>query len=204
MKKSSSSLYSSALVLAAGFWAATFPAAGQSILINIYEGNPAAVRFVATGTFPIPNDNSQYNSFGVDLVNYFIAAISGGGAVTGTLTPAGTTTAYNAWFADNLHAVNNVDLNLYVTTTAQLQNFQNTKVAFTGTATIDLSSFLAELPSTGTSGFISSGDARSPGILLGSWTVVPEPPVEAQMAVGALVVAGLALFRRARRESARR
>lgn len=204
MKKINSSSWSSALVLAGVLFAATFPAAGQSILINIYEGNPAAVRFVATTNFPTPNDSSQYNLFGVDLVNYFTAPASTGGAVTGTLIPAGTTNAYNGWFPDNLNTATSVDLNLFVTANPQLQIFTNRSRAFTGTATIDLSSLIAQLPSTGATGFIFTGDARSPGVLLGRWIVVPEPPVEAQVAMGAIVLAGLALVRRTRRAAARR
>ena len=204
MKKINSSSWSSALVLAAGLFAATFPAAGQSILINIYEGNPAAVQFVATTNFPTPNDSSQYNLFGVDVVNFFTAPASSGGAVTGTLIPAGTSTAYNEWFPDNLYAATSVDLNLYVTATSQLQIFTNRSRAFTGTATIDLSSLLAQLPNKGATGFIYTGDARSPGVLLGRWIVVPEPPVVAQVAMGAVVLAGLALVRRTRRAAARR
>jgi MYXO-CTERM domain-containing protein len=204
MKKINSSSWSSALVLAAGLFAATFPAAGQSILINIYEGNPAAVQFVATTNFPTPDDSSQYNSFGVDILNYFTAPASTGGTVAGTLIPAGTSAAYNGWFPDNLHAATSVDLNLYVTANPQLQIFTNRSRAFTGTATIDLSSFLAQLPGTGATGNIYSGDARSAGAWLGKWIVVPEPPVEAQVAMGAIVLAGLALVRRSRRAAARR
>jgi hypothetical protein len=85
-----------------------------------------------------------------------------------------------------------------------ISKFSTSTPAFSGTAGINLSSLLADLPSTEASGNIYSGDARSPGVLIGTWVVVPEPPVEAQMAVGALVVAGLALFRRARRTAARR
>jgi hypothetical protein len=142
--------------------------------------------------------------FGVDLVNYFTAPASTGGAVTGTLIPAGTTNAYNGWFPDNLNTATSVDLNLFVTANPQLQIFTNRSRAFTGTATIDLSSLIAQLPSTGATGFIFTGDARSPGVLLGRWIVVPEPPVEAQVAMGAIVLAGLALVRRTRRAAARR
>jgi MYXO-CTERM domain-containing protein len=98
-----------------------------------------------------------------------------------------------------------VDLNLYTTSTAQLQAFSTSSPAFTGTAIINLSSFLASLPITGASGNIYSGDAHSPGgALIGRWTVVPEPSVEAQLALGAMVFAGLALVRRSRRVAARR
>jgi hypothetical protein len=205
MKKTTLSSCSSVLVLAAGLFAATFPAAGQSILININQANPSAVQFTATTNAPLANDSSQYNLFGVDLLNYFTAAQSVGGAVSGTLIPAGTTTAYNQWFPDNLHVASSVDLNLYVTTVSQLQTFSTSSPAFTGTATINLNSLLASLPATGASGNIYAGDARSPGgVLIGRWVVVPEPSVEAQLALGAMVFAGLALVRRSRRLAARR
>ena len=199
MKTPNSSSCLSALVLAAGLFAATFPAAGQSILVYIYEGNPAAVQFVASTNYPTPDDSSQYNLFGVDILNYFTAPASTGGAVTGTLIPAGTSVAYNRWFPDNLNESSSVDLNLYVTAITQLQIFTNRSRAFTGTATIDLSSWLAQLPVTGATGFIFSGDGRSPGVLLGRWIVVPEPPVEAQLGLGAMLLAATGFFRRSRR-----
>lgn len=205
MKKISFSSFTSALVLACGFFAATLPASGQSILININQANPSAVQFTATVNSSFATDASQYNLFGVDLINYFTAPLATGSAVTGTLIPAGTTNAFNQWFSDNLHVGNNVDLNLYNSSIAQVQTFSTSSPAFTGTAIINLSSFLASLPATGVSGNIYSGDARSPGgVLIGTWTVVPEPPVEAQFALGAMVLAGLALIRRSRRVSASR
>jgi hypothetical protein len=202
MKKTNFSSCSSALVLAAGLFAATFPAAGQSILININEANPSAVQFITTGANSFAA-SSVNNLFGVDLISYFtIAPAAAAGAVTGTLIPTGTTTAYNEWFPDNLTVVNNVDLNMYVTSTSQVQAFVTTSPAFTGTAIVNLSSLLADLPITGASGNIYSGDIRSPGALIGRWVVVPEPSVEAQLALGAMVFAGLALVRRARRVAA--
>jgi hypothetical protein len=205
MKKTYLSSCSSALVLAAGLFAATFPAAGQSILININQANPSAVQFTTTGANSFVA-SSVSNLFGVDLISYFTASVvSSGGVATGTLTPAGTTSAYNQWVPDTLHALNNADLNLYVTTTSQIQTFTNSIPAFTGTAIVNLSSLFASLPATGASGNIYSGDAHSQGgLLIGRWTVVPEPSVEAQLALGAMVFAGLALVRRARRVAARR
>ena len=122
------------MVLAAGLLATTFPAAGQSILININEANPAAVLFTTTGANAAAN-SSVNNFFGVDLISYFTAQpATVAGVVTGTLVPAGTTNAYNAWFPDNLTTVNNVDLNLYVNSAAQLQTFTTSSPAFAGTA----------------------------------------------------------------------
>jgi hypothetical protein len=190
----------SALVLAAGYFAGTFPVAGQSILIDINQADPSAVQFIATVTGPLVNDSSALNYAGVDLISYFTAPVGSAFGVTGTLTPAGTTAAYNAWFPDNLlNGDSLVDMNLFVAGSPQLQNFVTSSPAFTGTATINLSSLLAELPATGTSGYIYSGYSRSTGQIIGEWVVVPEPSVEAQLALGAVVFAGLALVRRARR-----
>jgi hypothetical protein len=205
MKKINLSSCLSALVLSAGLFAATFQAAGQSILININEANPSAVQFIAVGANSFAN-SSVYNLFGVDLISYFTAApVAVAGSATGTLTPAGTATAYTTWIPDNLqNAANNVDLNLYVTSNPQLEAFTTSSTAFTGTAVINLSSLLANLPATGASGNIYSGNISSPGALIGRWVVVPEPAVEAQVAMGVMVFAGLALVRRARRVAARR
>jgi len=41
-------------------------------------------------------------------------------------------------------------------------------------------------------------------LLIGSWTVVPEPLVEAQLALGAMLLAGLAFVRRSGRVAALR
>lgn len=205
MKTFSLSSGLSALVLAAGLSLAAFPAAGQSILIDINQTDPSAVQFIATVNGAVVADSSQYNLYGVDLITYFTTSVASGSAVTtGNLIPAGTIGAYTQWHADNLNATGNESLNLYTSSgIPQLQAFTIANPAFTGTAIIDLSSLLADLPATGMSGNIYSGDVLSSGQVIGQWVVVPEPSVKAQFAFGAIVLAGLAFVRRARRVAAR-
>ena len=74
MKKTISGSCLAALVIAAGLFTATLPAAGQSILIEINQANVSAVQFVATVNGSIVSDSSQFNLFGVDLINYFTTA----------------------------------------------------------------------------------------------------------------------------------
>jgi hypothetical protein len=199
MKRPNLSSCLSAVVLAVGLFVAIFPAAGQSILIDINQSNPSTVQFIAVANNSSANSTVN-NFFGVDLISYFTSAPAVAAAtVTGNLTPTGTTVAYTQWIADNLSVANNVDLNLYVNTTSQNQTFSTLSQAFTNTAVINLSSLLAKLPVTGTTGNIFSGDARSPGALIGTWVVVPEPSVEAQLAMVAIVSGALTLVRRVRR-----
>ena len=204
MKKGAFKLFGVAVGIAAVAFATVLSASAQSILINIDSYTPSAVTFTATGNFATANDSTELNLFGVDLVSYFTASIpTSGSSITGTLIPAGTTAAYNNWFTDNyLNGANNVDVNLFTSGNIQLQQFTTSSAAFTGVATVNLSSFLAELPTTGTTGFIYSGYSRSPGNIIGMWQVVPEPSSLAQLVLGGISLAGMLVWR-SRRPSLR-
>jgi hypothetical protein len=199
---------SSALVVAAGLLAAAFPAAGQSVLLTINQQNLSAVTITASSATSFANSiKSELD--GVDIVNYFVSAPTNGGLVTGNLDPSGSgTIAYNKWFPDNLNATGgaNLDMNLFVTNSAANQSFNTGTTAFTGVGTVNLSaaSLIGKLPGTGATGNIYSGNILSPGVLIGTWVVVPEPSVKAQLALGATLLVGLVLFRRVRRAGASR
>ena len=91
-----------------------------------------------------------------------------------------------------------LDLNLYSSGTS-VQTFTYLSQAFnTGTEVINLSAYIADLPTTlYASGYIYAGDSSEPGngTAIGRWevTVVPEPSTLALAGLGGL---SLLLFRR--------
>ena len=197
MTKRNSSSFVRALLLVGALFTTGEMVMGQSILININQANPAAVTFTATVNNSSGNDSSTLNIFGVDLIGYFTSAIAPSSAtVSGTLTPNGTSTAYTRWITDSLLNTSAVDLNFYVTSSPQAQTFSTGTPAFTGTATINLSSVLASLPVSNANGQIYSGNGSSPGVVIGRWVVVPEPSVQSIITFGAMIFAGFVLVRR--------
>ena len=204
MKKGTLSSIILALTLVTGLVMATLPVAGQSILITIDQYHPNAVTFTATGNFATADDSSQLELFGVDLTGYFSGVPDSGGALPGSLTPAGTSSPFDSWAGDDYFgAGTNVDLNFYSSTSSDTETFSTSSSAFTGTTTIDLSSFLAQLPVTGTMGEIYSGYSRNPGVPIGMWEVVPEPSSLAQLILGGFALSGILAWR-TRRSSTRR
>jgi len=179
-----------------GLLVGVLSARAQSILITINQYHPDAVTFTTTGNPAIVNDSSEFNLFGVDLVGYFTSGVTvAGSGISGDLTPAGTTAPFNNWFTDNYLTTSNEDVNLYVNNSVQLQSFSTTLPAFTGSATINLATFLADLPATGSSGPIYSGYSRNPGVQIGTWIVVPEPSSLAQLGLGGLALVGIMAWR---------
>ena len=160
--------------------------AQPNLLFQVDISNPAAVVITTTGNASLI-DNSAYNTYrGVDLLAFFTAPTSLIGTGTGTLTPAGATQSYDAWYWDNASGTA-IDLNFYFNIDqpdAQTQTFTTTAPAFTGTMIADLSSVAALLPAEGATGTVvagwlgtGSGMGDSTSAPIGQYTVVPEPAV---------------------------
>jgi hypothetical protein len=192
-----------ALILAAGLFATTFQASGSIDMFLINESNPSAVVITSTGSVAIGSDGSTTANYGVDLANFFTAAVSiddQSASGSPSLQPKNGGDIYNLYGSDTYQATGGelLDLNLYSSGTSA-QTFTYLSAAFnTGTEVIDLSAYIADLPTTlDTTGNIYAGDSSGAGdgTAIGRWevTVVPEPSTLALAGWGSL---SLLLFRR--------
>lgn len=173
-------------------------------VLTINESNPSAVVITGGGSATY-TDNSTTANFGVDLANFFTAAVSiGAQSASGSpsLQPETGGNIYNQYNSDTYQATGGelLDLNLYSSGTSA-QTFTSGSAAFnSGTEVINLSAYLADLPTTlYASGNIYAGDSSDPGTVIGSWqvTAVPEPtPEPGTLALASLSGLGLLLFRR--------
>jgi hypothetical protein len=199
------------LVLAAGLFAAIFPAAGSPLpILTINESNSTIVTITGTGNDAVQTDGTTLANAGVDLMNFFTAAVAAGPTpVSGSsLEPVSGGIVYEFWGSDTYQGAALQNLNLF-SSSAVSQAFVIGTPAFSGTVTVDLSSFITELPALGASGFIYSGNSGAPGTVqqpIGVWqvTAVPEPAAIAQLVLGAMAFAGLTIIRRICRMAPRR
>ncbi len=151
------------------------------VLLIINDSDPSNVTITATGAFAFTNDSSTNENEGVDLLEFFtapVAILPPGSPASPGLSPTGDG-PYTQWQADD-YSGSLVDLNISTDTSGpETQTFTTTSPAFTGSATLDLSSFSADLPSLGSSGLIVSGNSNNNGDIIGDWEVedvpVPEP-----------------------------
>jgi hypothetical protein len=199
------------LVLAAGLFAAIFPAAGSPLpILTINESNSTIVTITGTGNDAVQTDGTTLANAGVDLMNFFTAAVAAGPTpVSGSsLEPVSGGIVYEFWGSDTYQWVASQDLNLF-SASAVAQTFVSGTPAFGGTVTVDLSSYIAELPAFGASGFVYPGNSGGSGTVqqpIGIWQVVavPEPSAITLLALGAMALAGLTIVQRIRRVAARR
>ena len=179
-------------------------AQSSSVLLIVNDSNPSAVTITATGNVPTATCTDIMVNYGADLLSFFTSdAFTGGTGIgesswhwSGTgfsLTANGAGVPYATAEADNLSTDASedyqgayVDLNLYVagfdTGSANLQDFNTAQTAFTGSLTINFTSFgiASLLPPPGSSGYVVDGDVNSlfevGASIIGTWEV-PLPTI---------------------------
>jgi len=166
-------------VLVAAFGGSAYAFAVEPVLLTIDLTDPCNAVITATGAFSSTDDSSTVEGAGVDLNNFLVFSPEGSSTSSsyGSLTPSGAETSYDTVGLDNASG-SWVDLNLYVSGgSVETQSFSSTSSAFTGTWTVDLSQYVGELPSVGTTGNIMAGFSRTEGSTIGLWEIVsvPEP-----------------------------
>ena len=180
------------------------------VLVVVNDSDPSAVTFTATTADPIFASSNHPFSEGFDLIQFFTSSIgTNGGTIPFSVTGSGLTTYldgtphYNTAQADYLGEYEG-DINLYTSGTgsASDQTFATASQAFTGTETLDLSSYSSYLPASGTLSYIYVGHTQTtnPVQLIGAYQVVPEPSQWSLLLLGA---AGLFALRRFRPSSAK-
>jgi hypothetical protein len=195
-----------ALILAAGLFTTTFRVSGAAYSLSINESNPSAVIITGSGYNGYGTDGTTMANYGVDLQNFFTAAViidDQSASGTPSLKPATGGDIYGLYASDDYKATGGalLDLNLYSSGTSA-QTFTSGSATFnTGTEVIDLSAYLADLPTTvGAHGNIYAGDSSGPGngTIIGSWDVIAVAPVPepTTLALAGLSGLGLLLFRR--------
>ncbi len=174
-----------ALVTLAGA-ALTTSAYAQGVLLTVDLSNPTNVIITATGNNAAVNDNSTPAWEGVSLLSFLTSAVAKTDTYAGSLTGGGV--AYNAYFCQTGGNSPGNDLCLYNYGVGDPQTFSTGAPAFTGTATLNLSSIAGSLPSAGASGNIYTSYSGNHRVLLGQWQVMDAAPTPEP---GTLALAGL-------------
>lgn len=183
------------LALLLPFLFCAYSHAAVVVTIDITDPSAAVIRSVANNS--LVNVNLGVNFLGgISFRNFFTAnesiPITSPLAISGNWTARGTTSSYNEMvtfaFGDQ-DVVPGVDLSIYngLAPDTDDQIFVTSAAPFTGSSTVDLSSF-TNLPAVGATGDIYSGFLDSQGGLIGSWQIIiiPEPSTSLLGLVGIL------------------
>jgi hypothetical protein len=188
-------ILNAALLLAAGVTCQSFRSTA-AVVLTINVSDPSAVTWTATLANSDTTDSIAINfNGGITIENFFpsIEDVTTPLAITGNLTPSGTSTSYDELVSFNYGSGSVVpgrDLSVYNALVGDLdrQVFSTSVPAFTGAATIDFGGYA--LPSIGTVGNVQVGFQPSHGGTIGSWVAVPEPGGSAAaLAVACLLIA---------------
>lgn len=179
-------------------------ASPAAVILVIDVSDPSQVTFTATNANAENNDDESWLQEGISLIGFFQSSVADPSlydfdAPSNLWSPGGNfayTTLVSINFTDPF-SLTYLDLSIFGSGFST-QDFSTSAPALTGSATADLSAWLAFLPAAGTTGDINSGDGVSfEGPVIGQYAVVPEPST-----TGLLVCSGLLCLARARRQSA--
>lgn len=170
-----------------------------AVLLSVDITDLSAVTITATGAAP-DYATSAYTTYdGVALLGFFGGAglinYSTFPVTSGNLTPSGAAAAFDSSDVQTISA-NLADLGLYRNSGAEQELFAFGTPAFTGTLTLNLSSFTRSDFTLGTFN-LAAGYQNSGTTQIGQYTVIPEPATYALLLGGvALVLVAVRRFRR--------
>lgn len=172
------------LLLAASTLLVSSGISSAALVLTINISNPSStIITVVANNSQITKDLDVNFNGGISFVSFFtanenITAASPVG-INGTWTGSGTTSPYNEMVTfnyGNAAVVPGRDLSIYNVDApnGDTQNFTTSTAPFTGSSTVNLSSF-TNLPAVGTTGNVYIGYQSSHGGIIGQWQIIPEP-----------------------------
>lgn len=166
-----------------------------AVVLTINIANPSAVVITSVANNSLATAILTVNfDGGISFRNFFTAnesiTLANPLEINGNWTALGASASYNEMvtFAFNNSAVvPGVDLSIYNVDTPPQddQNFVSSAAPFTGSSTVNMSTF-THLPAVGTTGAVHVGFLASQGGVIGSWEVIPEPSTALLGLIGSL------------------